>query len=380
MRPVRRDVRQADTPSSVLKCAMGGTSPAAAVAFGARIWQRPDVIASVQFKHFKALRATSLRLEAFNLLIGPSGSGKTSLIQALLRLRALARQPAAVQPPAAGPPVPHKPNDAPEIIFRFTPPNADIEVHLRGQSEKVCDVIEVRHPPGDGARARWAALRTRLDGIRAYLFDHYAMAGPVPPSDGVELASNGRNLGAVLARLREQHPDTFSQLEAEFCRELPDFSGVVPQRAESGVTLALRFREDGQVLTAENLSQGALYTLAILTLSFSVRPPAMVCLEEADRGIHPRLLREVRDALYRLCYPADSGARRDAVQIVATTQSPFFLDLFRDHPEEVVIANKRGRSATFARLSDRPDVRELLAEGSLGDIWFSGILGGVPEE
>jgi hypothetical protein len=88
----------------------------------------------------------------------------------------------------------------------------------------------------------------------------------------------------------------------------------------------------------------------------------------------------VRDALYRLCYPADSGQHREAVQIVATTHSPFFLDLFREHPEEIVIASKKGRSATFARLSDRPDARELLAEGSLGDIWFSGILGGVPEE
>ena len=36
--------------------------------------------------------------------------------------------------------------------------------------------------------------------------------------------------------------------------------------------------------------------------------------------------------------------------------------------------------ATFARLSDLPDADEILAGGSLGDIWFSGILGGVPEE
>jgi hypothetical protein len=65
---------------------------------------------------------------------------------------------------------------------------------------------------------------------------------------------------------------------------------------------------------------------------------------------------------------------------VATTHSPFLLDLFRDHPEEIVIANRHGRSATFERLSDRADVQEILREGSLGDIWYSGVLGGVPEE
>lgn len=155
---------------------------------------------------------------------------------------------------------------------------------------------------------------------------------------------------------------------------------MVPRAAGAGVELALRLEEDGTELTAASLSQGALYTLAVLTLSFAPHPPTVVCLEEADRGIHPRLLRVVRDGFYRLCHPAGFGLERAPVQVVATTHSPFLLDLFRDHPEEVVIASKRGRSATFARLSDRPDAREILAGGSLGDLWYSGILGGVPEE
>jgi hypothetical protein len=340
------------------------------------------VIASVQFKHFKALRATCLRLEPFNLVIGPAGSGKTSLIQALLWLRALAGRSGAgpAAPPAGPSPAPRKPGELPEIIFRFVPPFADIEVRLRGESGPVCDVIDVRHPPTDEARARWERLRTKLAGIRAYLFDHYAMGERVAPADGLELASNGRNIAAVLAGMREREPALFAQLETEFCRALPDFSAVTPRANGEGIELALRLKDDGTALTAESLSQGALYMLAVLTLSFSPRPPALVCLEEADRGIHPRLLRVVRDALYRLCQPADSGRQREAAQIVATTHSPFLLDLFRDHPEEIVIASKEGRSATFARLGDRPDANEILAEGPLGDLWFSGILGGVPEE
>jgi hypothetical protein len=46
----------------------------------------------------------------------------------------------------------------------------------------------------------------------------------------------------------------------------------------------------------------------------------------------------------------------------------------------VVIAEKHGREAHFFRLSDRADLAELLAGASLGDLWYSGILGGVPEE
>ena len=338
------------------------------------------MIDSVQFKHFKALQSTCLRLEPFNLVIGPSGSGKTSLVQALLRLQELAANrgdPPATPP--AGPP-PRKPGTAPEVIFRFPPPDADMEVRLHGLSEGAGGVLDVRHPPTDEARARWERLRTRLADIRSYGFDHYAMGGRVAPADGVELAADGRNLAAVLFTLRERQPAVFEQLQAEFCRALPDFSAVAPRATGEGIELALRLKENGAALTAEGLSQGSLYALAVLTLSFAPQPPALVCLEEADRGVHPRLLREVRDALYRLCHPADFGLQRAAVQIVATTHSPFLLDLFRDHPEEIVIASKQGRSATFARLSDRPDAKEILAEGSLGDIWYSGILGGVPEE
>src|SRR5439155_20711962 len=123
-----------------------------------------------------------------------------------------------------------------------------------------------------------------------------------------------------------------------------------------------------------------LYLLALLALAFEPAPPRLICLEEIDRGIHPRMLREVRDTLYRLSYPKAFGLDRPPVQVIATTHSPYLLDQFREHPEEVVISHKRGRAAHFERLIDRTDLPELLREGSLGDMWFSGILGGVPEE
>ena len=119
---------------------------------------------------------------------------------------------------------------------------------------------------------------------------------------------------------------------------------------------------------------------AVLTLTFDPAPPRVLCIEEVDRGIHPRMLREIRDALYRLSHPAVRDPVRPAVQIVTTTHSPYFIDLFREHPEEVILLQKVGRAARFERLIDRPDLPELLREGSLGDMWFSGILGGIPEE
>lgn len=335
------------------------------------------MIAAVHFRNFKALRETAVRLEPFNLFIGPNGSGKTSLIQALLRLRSLSGLPVV-----HGHDLPDQRPGGPQIEFHFSPPFQDIRVILGCNSDELmCNLLAVDHPSGRTGERQWAELRARLQGIRAFLFDYYAMAVPANRGDGAELASNAGNLAAVLARWREQAPATLHQLEADFCRILPEFTGLDIREAGSGrVELMARLASSGGLITADSLSQGALQLLATLTLAHTPEPPTVVCLEEADRGVHPRLLREIRDALYRLSCPRDAGMDRAPVQVVTTTHSPYLLDLFKDHPEEVVLASKHGPAATFMRLSERADLGELLKDTHLGDLWYSGILGGIPGE
>lgn len=334
------------------------------------------VIASVAFHNFKALRSARVDLCPFNLVIGPNGAGKSSLIQAVMRLRALARPPLR-EPVPEHERMPH----AAEITFNFTPPHDGLEATLGCVNESVCDLLQVAPlARGEGADD-WSGLREKILGVRAYFFDHTAIAAPVYPVSSDELAPNGGNLAARLAALRDRAPEAYAGLRAELLRLFPEYSELEPIPARG--TFALRLADPAENVAVEpgDLSQGTLYTIALLALAHDPEPPALVCVEELDRGIHPRLLRDVRDILYRLSYPADHGLTRPPTQVIATTHSPLLLDLFRDHPEEVVIAEKTGRAATFTRLADRPDLAELLAEGgSLGDLWYSGILGGVPAE
>ncbi len=109
-------------------------------------------------------------------------------------------------------------------------------------------------------------------------------------------------------------------------------------------------------------------------------PPSLIGIEEPERGVHPRLLRNIQTALYRLSYPKQFGEDRQPVQVIATTHSPYFLDLYKDHPEEIVIAQKTADGAQFERLSDQPDIMEVLDDAPLGEVWYSGVLGGVPAE
>lgn len=331
------------------------------------------MIASIAFRNFKALRNAQLTLAPFNLVIGPNGSGKTSLIEALMRLRALAKLPLREPVPQSAREI----RDGPEVAFRFLPPHDSAEAVIGCVSDTQCDLLQV-----DPVDKNWPALRTRLQRMRAYVFDHHASAARAPVREGGELNASGGNLAPVLAMLRQKHPEAFAALVAELTRILPEYDALECTAGRDGlVELRVRLAQTGELIAAEALSQGTLYLLTMLALAFDPEPPSLICLEEIDRGFHPRLLREVRDVLYRLSHPEACGLARPPVQVIATTHSPYLLDLFREHPEEVVISEKQGVAATFSRLADRADLRDLLEEqGTLGDLWYTGILGGVPEE
>ena len=163
------------------------------------------------------------------------------------------------------------------------------------------------------------------------------------------------------------------------CPLASEFDRVLFDTDDAGKrSIALRTREGRHAIAAESLSQGTLIALTLLTLAHLPQPPTLVGLEEPDRGLHPWLLRRVQDAIYRLAYPKDCGENRPPVQVIATTHSPYFLDLFKDHPEEISIANKTGDNVQFERLSDQSHMREILGDAPAGEIWYSGILGGVP--
>ena len=334
------------------------------------------MIESIEFRNYKVLRETTLPLGRFTLLVGPNGSGKSTAIDALRKVA------------SAG---------------SFTYQSL---VTASQQSAKFVEVVVNWGAAfeGDRIRTRWSTTPTvvqeytRSNGARLpddrvnvllkmlqatpiYSVDATAIASPVTLQPQMELGSNGGNLAGVLDRLRDRHPERFEELNQELRRGVPQFNRVLFDTPVQGQrALLLRTRHAHHAIPAHDLSQGTLFALAILTVAYISNPAPIVCFEEPDRGLHPRLLRDVRDALYRLSYPEKFGDKREPVQVVATTHSPYFLDLFTDHPEEVVIARKVEQEARFEPLAARSDLQEMLGKAPLGEIWYSGILGGVPQE
>jgi len=326
----------------------------------------------IEFKNFKVLRDAKLPLGRFTLIVGPNGSGKSTALSAFMAIREMGNY-SFDQLRTTGTPE--------------TKPVALEAMWVEEQNDYHIDVVwakavgpQLRYIPiGQNHQRLHVKPDAAFRRARLFFLDASAIARPVQLRPKTELQTNGSDLAGVLDRLRDQHPECFEALNEQLGRWIPEFDRILFETPGQGQrALALRTREERHVIKAADLSQGTLIALALLTIAYLPEPPSIVCLEEPDHGLHPRLLRDVRDALYRLAYPEGSQEKREPVQVIATTHNPYFLDLFRDHPEEIVIAEKDGLNAKFSRLSDRSDLEEILGDAPLSEVWYSGVLGGVP--
>jgi predicted ATPase len=329
------------------------------------------MIESIEFKNFKVLRDCKLPLGPCNILVGPNGSGKSTVLLALQGIS----DPGCERSPLS---IGANPETAKaEVSLNWGEPKPGVAFSQRW-TVTFHEGCTTHDAAGQDVRDR---VKRLVSAVRVYSFEAPAIAAPVALNPNVQLGPNGGGLAGVLDRLRDHHEERLEAVNTDLRFWLPEFSAVSFDVNEQGQRVFfLRTREGDQAIPAAHLSQGTLLVLAILTLAHLPDPPLLIGLEEPDRGIHPRLLRLVRDALYRLSYPENYGDDREPTQVIATTHSPYFLDQFSEHPEEIVIANRSGDNVQFERLSEQPYMDEILAGARLGDIWYTGILGGVPSE
>jgi predicted ATPase len=349
------------------------------------------MIEAVKFKNFKVLRDATLPLGPFTLIVGPNGSGKSTALQGLEAFRtsgvgndALAHHQVA----SLGV------DDRVSLAITYSPIGGTVEVirfwEKKGQQGR--HIATIAPPNKRGQQGRRITtfgppnpdrlhedLLNSLSQMRIFSLRAPILAQSVALQPGITLGADGAGLAGVLDQLRDTDPERFEALNHALQLWLPEFDRVLFETPAAGQrAFLLRTRLGRYKIAASELSEGTLLALALLTLAYLPQPPAIVCFEEPDRATHPRLLRRVQDALYRLAYPESVGEDRPPVQVIATTHNPYFLELFRDHPEEVVIASKRGLEASFERLSDRPNIEDMLKGVHLSEIWYSGVLEGVP--
>lgn len=190
------------------------------------------------------------------------------------------------------------------------------------------------------------------------------------------LDPDGKGLAAVLDNLKSMQSERWAALEEDFRRCVPEVQAILlPSSGPGCKSVALKERGARGTFSSQEISDGLLLLLAVLACVYQEPPPAMICIEEPEMGVHARRLRDILDLLYAV---AEGRAGSGATQILLTTHSPYLLDHFKDDLDAVLVLERGDEGTTVKRAS------EILGPGGLhgsplGEVYYAGTLGGVPE-
>ncbi len=204
------------------------------------------------------------------------------------------------------------------------------------------------------------------------------------------------NLVAFLQVMRNRYQAIFDIITEDLRQFAPEFKSISfdlvdkppkeLQEKYNNKSLAKIGLTDihGRIFWAESLSEGTLYFLSLLCIIHQPEPPKLLLLEEPEKGIHPRRIRETMDLIFEL-------AEEKGIQVILTTHSTAVVDTFADIPEAVYIVEREGQETTVKNLQQdviEPHNQQFKAAGeepipftdALGEHWAMGFLGGVPDD
>lgn len=199
---------------------------------------------------------------------------------------------------------------------------------------------------------------------------------PSPVEQGKKLQANAANLSAFLRHLSSD-AETFAALTRDARALVPGLQAI-HFRSVGGPTEAVVVELEESGLSARtpiaDASYGTIRILALLALMYDPEPPLLTCVEELDHGLHPWAF----DRLAELMRTAS-----ERTQFILATHSPAFVNRLRA-PELIVCERDLATGESRIPAIDSRQVAEMVKNTGdrlgPGELWFSGSLGGVPEE
>ncbi len=183
------------------------------------------------------------------------------------------------------------------------------------------------------------------------------------------LSETGDNLPRVALYLFEQHREVFDRVMARMTQRVPGVSTVEPRRMDDGY-LTLRFG-DGAFRTPfldRYVSDGTIKMLAYLVLLHDPRPHPLLCVEEPENQLYPRLMAELAEEF--------RDYSRRGGQVMVSTHSPDFLNACG--LDEVFWLVKENGYTTIRRAKDDPQLAAYMADGDqMGYLWKQGFFEGA---
>lgn len=392
------------------------------------------ILHRLEAENFLSLQRVNVELRDLNVLVGPNGSGKSNLLRVIgflgdtarmdlgpaieahggmaqLRFRGeTGRSTRSVRLKVEAHVTPHASDTAPDeysLTFwrqgrtlqrreefkfkrlkgrgrRITLTGHKAEIHndaalqaqapsrsisLRPDSAGLSTLQRLSEKDGAPQVRQFASLFERF---RVFDPDVSKARRPASSLDSGTLAADASNLAAFLVYLKREAPDTFHLL-------LQDLRTIVPSVKDlhfetlGGPTSAVKLSLEEHALAGRtdlaHASFGTIRALAVLAMLHDPHPPPLTCMEEIDHGLHPYALDVVVDRL---------RTASEKTQLILATHSPALVNRL-NYDELIVCERDDETGASRIPAIDPEDIKEIARDDelALGELWFSGVLGGI---
>ncbi|MCC5847659.1 MAG: AAA family ATPase [Verrucomicrobia bacterium] len=183
------------------------------------------------------------------------------------------------------------------------------------------------------------------------------------------LSDSGDNLQLVAKYLLDHEPEKFEAIINRMKSRVPGIGDIKPFPTEDG-RLLLKF-QDGSFkdpFVDRYVSDGTIKMFAYLVLLYDPKPHPLLCVEEPENQLYPKLLPELAEEFREY---ANRGG-----QVFVSTHSPDFLNA--TELEEVFWLRKKKGYTEMVRAADDKQVSIYMREGDqMGALWKQGLFEGA---
>jgi predicted ATPase len=246
------------------------------------------------------------------------------------------------------------------------------DLKREGQSLKSPDILAVK---GLAQFERFPAVVTLGNLIENWHVSdfHINKARPEQETSYAEhLSREGENLSLVIQYLYQSHKQVFDEIVSKMKHRVPGITQVEAKTTEEGRVL-LKFQDGAfeDPFLARYVSDGTIKMLAYLILLYDPNPHPLLCVEEPENQLYPRLLSELAEEFR--AYSERGG------QVFVSTHSPDFLNA--TELQEVFWLVKKEGYTQIKRASEDAQVSAYMHEGDqMGYLWKQGFFDGVDPE
>lgn len=235
--------------------------------------------------------------------------------------------------------------------------------------------------------------------LKIYKIDPINLVKSHPLNSDEFINDDASNIVSFLDRMKDINIEVINAINKDLSECIQEFKDIrldtIKQSDPQYQSLKKLYNRDtfkkfgvsdhkGNIFWAEELSEGALYFIALLAIIHQPNPPKLLLLEEPEKGIHPRRIAEIIRYIQKLAHDKN-------IQVIITSHSPLVLDEFANDPESIFVFDKEDGETIIRNLQrDIIDTNNKKLEdigeepidytSELSKNWLMGLLNGVPND